>query len=73
MNDCPHCRQPIFRKSAGGAKLKARTKILVLHKAGGVEINCASCGHGVLLPLVLDEGEPELRKAELPKLIARKT
>ena len=73
MNDCPHCGQPVFRKSSGGSKLKAHTKIVVLHKSGGVEINCAACGHGVLLPLVLEEGEPELRKAEAPRLVARKT
>lgn len=72
MKDCPHCQQPIFRKSAGGSKLKARTKILVLHKSGEVEINCASCGKGVLLPLQVAEDAPELRKAEPPRLIARK-
>lgn len=64
---CPHCEQPIFKASAGGAKLKARTSILVLQKgeSGDVEaeINCNACGRGVVLPLVLREGPFELRKA----------
>lgn len=72
MSGCPHCARPIFRKSADGAKLKARTKILVLHKSGDVEINCASCGKGVLLPLQAVGSEPELRKAGLPRFVARK-
>ena len=72
VSGCPHCGKPVFRKSAGGQKVKARTKILVLHKSGEVEINCPECGRGVLLPLTLDEGSPDLRKAELPRFIARK-
>lgn len=72
MTGCPHCSAPVFRQSAGGRKLKARTSILVLHKSGEVEINCSSCGKGVLLPLQAAEGAPELRKAETPRLIARK-
>lgn len=72
MKGCPHCGQPIFRKSAGGQKLKARTKILVIHKSGEAEINCSSCGKGVLLPLRVVEGEIELRKAELPRFVVPK-
>jgi hypothetical protein len=72
VTGCPHCDQPIFRKSAGGQKLKARPKILVIHKSGEVEINCSSCGKGVLLPLRVAEGKIELRKAEPLRLIVRK-
>jgi len=72
MKSCPHCGQPVFRKSATGQKLKAKTRILVLHKSGDVEINCGGCGKGVLLPLAVIEGETELRKAEPPRLVARK-
>lgn len=69
--NCPHCARPIFRKSSGGEKLKARTKIVVLHKSGDVEINCGSCGKGVLLPLRVVDGAG-LRKAEGPRFVARK-
>lgn len=72
MEACPHCGSAVFRKSKDGAKLKAKTRILVLHKAGEVEINCGSCGKGVLLPLVLAPGAPELKKADMPKLVVRK-
>lgn len=72
MKACPHCGQAVFRKSKDGAKLKAKTRILVLHKAGEVEINCGACGKGVLLPLVLAKGEVGLRKADMPKLVVRK-
>ena len=76
MHDCPHCGQPLFKKGASGDKLKARTRILVLHKSGDVEINCGLCGKGVLLPLVqgpdLFIGGAPLRKAVMPRLIARK-
>lgn len=72
VNECPHCGRPVFRTSSGGSKLKARTTILVLHKSGPVEINCGSCGRGILLPLVVDT-QLELRKADAPRLVARKT
>lgn len=72
MTGCPHCDQPIFRASANGAKLKARTKILVLHKSGDVEINCSSCGKGVLLPLEIREEQAGLRKALPLKLVVWK-
>lgn len=68
--NCPHCTALVFRPSPG--KLKARTKILVLHKSGEVEINCGVCGKGVLLPLVIKPDSLELRKADSPKLIVRK-
>jgi len=71
VTDCPHCDKPVFRKSADGQKLKARTRIVVLHKSGGVEINCGSCGKGILLPLARVEGE-DIRKAEMPRLVARR-
>jgi ribosomal protein S27E len=65
---CPHCAQPVFKAVAGGAKLKARTSILVLQKGASgdveAEINCNACGHGVVLPLVLRDGPFELRKAQ---------
>lgn len=72
MSCCPHCKQPVFRKSASGAKLKARTKILVLHKSGDVEITCNACGKGVLVPLEM-KADHELRPALSPKLVVRKT
>ena len=74
MNDaCPHCEKPVFRKSADGRKLKAKTRIFVLHKSGEAEINCGSCGKGVILPLTLKEDTKGLKKAEMPKLFVRKT
>lgn len=70
--NCPHCEKRVFRKSTGGSKLKTKPRILVLHKSGDVEIGCPNCGKGVLLPLRVADGEPELRKAEQPRLVARK-
>jgi hypothetical protein len=64
MLECPHCGQPIFKSSNGGAKLKAKTSMLVLHKSGEVEINCGICRQGVFVPLDLKQGPIELRKAE---------
>jgi hypothetical protein len=52
-------------------KLKARTRIVVLHKAGEVEINCDGCGKGILLPLARVEGAG-IRKADMPRLVARR-
>lgn len=69
---CPHCQQAMFKASADGQKLKAKTSMLVLHKAGGVEINCGGCGRGVLVPLQLAEGPFEMKKAEEPRFVARK-
>lgn len=67
---CPHCGTALFQRSAGGAKLKARTSILVLHKSGDVEINCRKCGGGVFLPLAAIPGA--LRKAHAPpRLVVR--
>lgn len=72
MNTCPHCDRPVFKKSAGGSKLKARTRVLVLHKSGEVEIPCDSCGKGILLPLRFAP-EDGLRKAHPPpKLVVPK-
>ena len=53
---CPHCKAGLFALSRDGAKLKAITSILVLHKSGEVEINCTSCKNGVLLPLAVVPG-----------------
>jgi ribosomal protein S27AE len=73
VKGCPHCGKAVFRASADGRKLKAKTRILVLHKATGeAEINCGNCGKGVIIPLVLAEGTVELRKGEPPRLVARK-
>jgi hypothetical protein len=68
-NACPHCQRPVFREQ--GAKQKAKTSMLVIHKAGDVEINCGSCGRGVLIPLA-PTGSTELRKAVEPRLIVPK-
>lgn len=52
--NCPYCRNPVFRKSSAGDKLKARLGILVLRKGGEVETNCPTCGKAILLPLGVD-------------------
>ena len=49
MSLCPHCTKPLFRKSADGSALKAKTRVLILHKAGKLEFNCGACGKGVLM------------------------
>ena len=72
MDSCPHCARAVFRPSSDGTKLKAKTRILILHKSGAVEINCGHCGKGILLPLMRSEGEPELKKAYMPKLVVRR-
>lgn len=65
--NCPHCLRTMFVKSSGGAKLKARTSILVVHPTTGeAEINCASCGGGV----VVGKLALSLRKA-IPRLVVR--
>jgi len=46
---CPHCQGVLMRKSTEGNKLKARTSMCIMHRTGEVEINCGSCGKGVLL------------------------
>lgn len=70
--NCPHCTQSMFKSSADGLKLKAKTSMLVLHKSGAVEINCGACGRGVLVPLQATEGPFEMRKADEPRFVARK-
>lgn len=76
MCSCPHCGRAVFRKAARAEKLKASTRIVVLHKSGDVEINCPHCSKGVLLPLAQTAdffgGQAKLRKAHTPRLIARK-
>lgn len=60
---CPHCGQDVFR--AGSGKIKARTTMLVVHKSGDAEINCGSCGRGVIVGTVAVA--ESLRKAEAPR------
>lgn len=62
--NCPHCDKPMVK--AFGLKLKIPTSMVVLHKAGDVEVNCPHCKAGVLLPLTVTTGG--LRKAAPPKL-----
>lgn len=64
MEDCPHCGKPVFRLSPDGAKLKATTTCLVLHKSGEIEINCPRCRLGVLVPLVVNTASMKLQKAK---------
>jgi len=63
----------VFRPTSDGQKLKARTRVLVLHKSGAAEINCEACGRGVLLPLTLSPGDMALTKAAPPKFVARRS
>lgn len=63
---CPHCQASIFKSSGDGAKIKARTSVIVIHKSGGVEINCQSCRQGVILPLAM------AAKWELQKAVSRR-
>lgn len=70
--DCPHCGSAVFKAASDGRKLKARTKILVLHKSGEVEINCSRCGRGVLVPLQASDGPMELQKADMPRFVVGK-
>jgi uncharacterized metal-binding protein YceD (DUF177 family) len=55
----------VFRADEG--KLKAKTSMLVLHRQGDVEMVCARCGGGIILPLTqergvaLQKGEPSRR------------
>ena len=61
---CPHCQGSLFRKSTGG-RLKARTRIIVLHKSGEVELNCGVCRKPVLLPVAFRSDNRTLRKGLL--------
>ena len=61
MTECPHCAASLFTLHDEGARLKANTTIIVLHKSGDVEINCSNCKNGVLLPLVVSK-DVQLRK-----------
>ena len=65
--NCPHCQQPVFQASS--EKLKARTKILVVHKNGSIETGCPHCKRGVLLPFELSAGSFEIKKAPGPSLV----
>ena len=70
--DCPYCGVPVFKPNGARTKLKARTTMIVLHKSGSVEINCGSCGQGVLVPLELKADTAQLEKASHPRLIVPK-
>ena len=73
MDTCPHCDKEMFRPSKDGSKLKLPTSMLVLHKAGDVEVNCPHCKQGVIVPLQAKTGPPELRKAQAgPRFIIKK-
>lgn len=66
MTACPHCQQPMFRKSEHGNKQKlARTPVIV-HKSGDIEVNCPRCRRGV----ILGSAATALRKAQ-PRLVVR--
>jgi hypothetical protein len=62
---CPHCNGQVFRKSKSGSRYKARTSIVVLHKSGDIEINCASCKRAIILPATFKTDNRQLRKAIL--------
>jgi hypothetical protein len=55
--------------------MKARTTVLVLHKAGGVEINCPRCSKGVLVPLAPVPGVMLKKAADAPapRFVVRRT
>lgn len=61
---CPHCAAQMFKATADGTRLRARTPIIVLHKGtNAVEINCAACGRGVYLPFEIKGESATLSKA----------
>lgn len=47
--------------------------MLVIHKSGAIEVNCPHCKHGVFVPLMLQAGSFELRKAIEPRLVVSKS
>lgn len=63
MQNCPHCSKAIFKMSEDGSRLKAPTTMLIMHKSGGIEINCGHCKQGVILPLQAIQGDVTLKKA----------
>lgn len=66
---CPHCSKPIFRKSNSGDRLKARTRIIVLHRNRNVEFNCPECGNGIMVGRL---DNIQLEKAQiLPRLVIK--
>jgi hypothetical protein len=64
---CPHCQMSLFAPGSSRDKLKISRTVVVLHKGGGVEVNCPHCRRGVMLG-TLDT--ITLQKA-LPRLIVR--
>lgn len=67
MIGCPHCQQPVFRRSESGTKFKLSRSAVVLTKAGDIEINCPSCRRPIIVGQFSDGG---LRKAG-PRLFVR--
>lgn len=67
MTDCPHCQQPVFRRSEAGGKAKLGRTAVVLHKSGELEINCPRCRRGIILGRI---DEVTMRKAQ-PRLVVR--
>jgi hypothetical protein len=66
--NCPHCDKPVFELSKG--RLKARTRIVVLHKSRAIEINCSSCGGAVTMGRM---EEVRLEKAaQSPRFIVKR-
>jgi hypothetical protein len=75
---CPNCKAPVFEASHNGHRLKAKLRVLVIRKSATgdeveVETNCASCRHPIVLPLVLAPGPLVIRKADVPRLVVRRT
>ena len=67
--NCPHCQQPVFRKSGNNGKVKVNTSIFVLHKGGEAEINCPRCRRGIIIGRI---ETVQMRKA-MPRLVVRTT
>lgn len=66
MTACPHCQQPMFRKSESGGKQKLGRTPVIVHKTGDIEANCPRCRRGV----IIGKATPVLRKAQ-PRLVVR--
>lgn len=70
---CPFCNSDVFALSQDGERLKANTSMLVLHKATNeVEINCATCKNGILLPLMVTGSELRKGRTYRPVVFARR-
>jgi hypothetical protein len=67
MNNCPHCQQPVFRRSDSGGKVKLGRSAVVLHKSGDIEVNCPRCRRGI----VLGRLDSVLMRKAAPRLVVR--